>query len=95
MPSSEGFVQGYNAQAAVDVESHWVVENHLSQCANDQREIETPAPCPPNADAVTTMAHRLSRDCARDRLRGQGHLCQTKIYRGDGVWVCQSKSRFD
>ena len=31
MPSSEGFVQGYNAQAAVDVESHWVVENHLSQ----------------------------------------------------------------
>ena len=117
MPSSEGFVQGYNAQAAVDVESHWVVENHLSQCANDQREIEstltglervesqlgkaenlladagyfsaanvdhcegaeivpyisdhreqhnlpwderfeTPAPCPPNADAVTTMAHR-------------------------------------
>ena len=129
MPSSEGFVQGYNAQAAVDVESHLVVENHLSQCANDQREIEstltglervesqlgkvenlladagyfsaanvdhcegaeivpyisdhreqhnlpwnerfeTPAPCPPNADAVTTMAHRLSRDCARDRLRG-------------------------
>ena len=118
MPSSEGFVQGYNAQAAVDVESHLVVENHLSQCANDQREIEptltglervesqlgkaenlladagyfsaanvdhcegaeivpyisdhrephnlpwderfeTPAPCPPNADAVTTMAHRL------------------------------------
>ena len=118
MPSSEGFVQGYHAQAAVDVESHWVVENHLSQCANDQREIEstltglervesqlgkaenlladagyfsaanvdrcegaeivpylsdhrephnlpwderfeTPAPCPPNADAVTSMAHRL------------------------------------
>ena len=41
MPSSEGFVQGYNAQAAVDVESHWVVENHLSQCTNDQREIKS------------------------------------------------------
>ena len=41
MPSSEGFVQGYNAQAAVDVGSHWVVENHLSQCANDPREIES------------------------------------------------------
>ena len=27
-------------QAAVDVESHWVVEHHLSQCAHDQREIE-------------------------------------------------------
>ena len=54
-----------------------------------EERFETPAPCPPNADAVTAMAHRLSRDCARDRLRGQGHLCQTKIYRGDGVWHCE------
>ena len=29
------------------------------------------------------------RDCARDRLRGPGHLCQTKIYRGEGVWHCE------
>jgi len=118
MRSSEGFVQGYNAQAAVDIDSHLIVENHLTQQPNDQQEIEptlkrlkeieahvgkveglladagyfsadnvkrceaakvvpyisdhrerhnqtwderfkTPSPCPPDADAVTMMAHRL------------------------------------
>jgi len=28
MPSAEGFVQAYNAQAAVDIDSHLIVENH-------------------------------------------------------------------
>ena len=40
MPSSEGFVQGYNAQAAVDIESHLIVENHLTQQSNDKQEVE-------------------------------------------------------
>jgi len=40
MPSSEGFVQGYNAQAAVDIGSHLIVENHLTQQPNDKQEIE-------------------------------------------------------
>jgi len=40
MPSSEGFVQGYNAQAAVDIESHLIVENHITQQSNDKLEIE-------------------------------------------------------
>ncbi len=40
MPSSEGFVQGYNAQAAVDIESHLIVENHITQQTNDKQEIE-------------------------------------------------------
>ncbi len=40
MPSSEGFVQGYNAQAAVDIESHLIVENHLTQQPNDKLEVE-------------------------------------------------------
>ena len=35
-----GFVQGYNAQAMVDHESHLVVGNHVSQAANDKREVE-------------------------------------------------------
>ena len=118
MPSSEGFVQAYNAQAAVDIDSHLIVENHITQQSNDKREVEPtlkglkeveaqlgkadglladagyfsadnvtrcedseitayisdyrerhnlswderfkmPPPCPPNADAVTAMAHRL------------------------------------
>ena len=40
MPSSEGFVQAYNAQAAVDTGSHLILENHVTQQPNDKREIE-------------------------------------------------------
>jgi transposase len=39
MPSSEGFVQGYNAQAGVDIDSHLIVENHLTQQTNDKQEV--------------------------------------------------------
>ena len=40
MPSSEGFVQAYNAQAAVDIDSHLIVENHITQQPNDKQEVE-------------------------------------------------------
>ncbi len=40
MPSAHGFVQAYNAQAAVDTDSHLIVENHLTQNSNDKQEIE-------------------------------------------------------
>jgi len=40
MPSSEGFVQAYNAQAAVDIDSHLIVENHITQQPNDKQQIE-------------------------------------------------------
>ncbi|MFQ5758014.1 MAG: IS1182 family transposase [Acidiferrobacterales bacterium] len=118
MPSTEGFVQAYNAQAAVDIDSHLIVTQHLTQKPNDKQEIEpalqrlhevedrlgqadslladagyfsednvqrcaaeeitpyisdsrephnlaleerlqSPPPCPEDADAVTAMAHRL------------------------------------
>jgi len=119
--SSEGFVRAYNEQAAVDIDSYLIVENHLTQQSNDKQEVEptlkglkgneavlgkaeglladagyfsadnvahcedaqmtpyisdhrerhnlawderfkVPPPCPKEADAVTTMAHRL-RTC--------------------------------
>ena len=40
MPSSQGFVQAYNAQAGVDIDSHLIIANHLSQKANDKQEME-------------------------------------------------------
>jgi len=40
MPSSEGFVQAYNAQAAVDIDSHLIVQNHITQQSNDKQEVE-------------------------------------------------------
>ena len=37
--SGGGFEQAYNAQASVDVDSMLIVENHLTQCANDKLEL--------------------------------------------------------
>jgi IS5 family transposase len=40
MPSSDkGFMQAYNAQAAVDVDTMLIVESHVSQAPNDKKEI--------------------------------------------------------
>jgi len=39
MPSHEGFVQAYNAQAGVDADTHLIVERHLSQQPNDKQEV--------------------------------------------------------
>jgi len=38
--SGGGFEQSYNAQACVDVDSMLIVENHITQNANDKKEIE-------------------------------------------------------
>ena len=41
VPSSGGgFEQGYNAQAAVDIDTHLIVARHVTQHANDKQEIE-------------------------------------------------------
>lgn len=40
MPSKGGFEQAFNAQLGVDIASHLVVESHVSQAANDFREVE-------------------------------------------------------
>ena len=41
MPGSKGdFIQGYNAQAVVEQDSHLVVAAHVSQAANDKQEME-------------------------------------------------------
>ncbi len=39
MPSSEGFVQGFNAQAAVDNGSHLIVAGHVTDSCNDKQQI--------------------------------------------------------
>ena len=39
MPSKNGFEQAYNSQACVDIETHMVVENHVTQACNDKLEI--------------------------------------------------------
>jgi hypothetical protein len=39
MPSTHGFVQGYNAQAAVDIESQLIVHTHVTQATNDKQQL--------------------------------------------------------
>ena len=55
MASSQGFVQGYNAQAAVDVDTHLVVGGHVSDKANDKQEM---APALERLDAVQEVVGR-------------------------------------
>ena len=40
MPSADSFVQGYNAQAAVDVDSMLVIATTLTQHTNDKQQVE-------------------------------------------------------
>ena len=41
MPGADGeFIQGYNAQAVVEQDSHMVVAKHVSQATNDKQEME-------------------------------------------------------
>jgi hypothetical protein len=50
MPTaSGGFEQTYNAQAGVDVDTHLIVEQHLTQHTNDQQEV---APAVANLQAL-------------------------------------------
>jgi transposase len=39
MQSTQGFVQGYNAQAAVDIESQLIVHTHVTQATNDKQQL--------------------------------------------------------
>ena len=60
MPSADkGFVQSYNAQAAVDVDTMCIVESHITQATNDKQEITTTLASlnmlPENLGKVDTM----------------------------------------
>lgn len=62
MPSSEGFIQGYNGQAAVDVESHLIVENHLTQQSNDKQEVKPTLDALKNIEDVVGKVDSLLAD---------------------------------
>jgi len=76
MPSSEGFVQAYNAQAVVDIDSHLIVENHLSQQSNDKREVE------PALGRLAGMEGRLGKP--------EGLLTDAGYFSEDNVKRCQA-----
>lgn len=76
MPSSEGFVQAYNAQAAVDIDSHLVVENHISQQPNDKQEIE------PALERLNEVEGSLGKP--------EGLLADAGYFSADNVQHCEA-----
>ena len=74
MPSSEGFVQAYNAQAAVDLDSHLIVENHITQQTNDKQQIE------PALEHLNEMADSLGKP--------EGLLADAGYFSEDNVNRC-------
>jgi transposase len=76
MPSAEGFVQAYNAQAGVDIDSHLIVENHLTQQPNDKREVE------PALDRLNEMEDELGKP--------EGLLADAGYFSADNVRRCEA-----
>ncbi len=66
MPTSAGgFEQAYNAQAAVDLDTHLIVGNHLSQKPNDKREMA------PALEGLARLPEELGR--VENALGDTGH----------------------
>ena len=76
MPSAEGFVQAYNAQAGVDIDSHLIVENHLTQQPNDKQEVE------PALDRLKEM-----QDCLG---KPEGLLADAGYFSEDNAKRCEA-----
>ena len=76
MPSSEGFVQAYNAQAAVDIDTHLIVENHITQQPNDKQEVE------PTLKRLNAVEDRLGKP--------EGLLADAGYFSEDNVKRCQA-----
>lgn len=76
MPSAEGFVQAYNAQAAVAIDSHLIVGNHLSQQPNDKQEIA------PALERLNAVESRLGKP--------EGLLADAGYFSADNVQRCEA-----
>ena len=93
MPSSEGFVQGYNAQAAVDIDSHVIVAEHVSDHTNDKQEVAPALRCLDERqdlglDVVGLDAAGVAGRCGlfqrreRQALRGRGNRAVHRTWSG-------------
>ena len=69
--SSGGFEQAYNAQAGVDVETHLIVEQHVTQHTNDKQEIE------PALEAIANLPKELGE--AENLLADTGYFSEANV----------------
>jgi len=72
MPTSGGgFEQAYNAQAGVDVETHLIVEQHVTQHTNDKQEIE------PALEAIGDLPAALGK--VKKLLADTGYFSEANV----------------
>jgi len=72
MPTaSGGFEQAYNAQAGVDVKTHLIVEQHVTQHTNDKQEIE------PALAAIANLPQELGE--AENLLADTGYFSEANV----------------
>jgi hypothetical protein len=77
MPSSSGgFDQCYNAQAAVDVDSMIIVENHVTQQSNDKLELV------PAVENLSSLPDRLG--AVDSLLADAGYFSQSNVEKCEG-----------
>lgn len=77
MPSSSGgFEQAYNAQAAVDVDSMLIVENHITQQSNDKLELV------PAVESLSSLPGSLGS--VDSLLADAGYFSQNNVERCEG-----------
>ena len=87
MPSTEGFVQGYNAQAAVDVDSHIVVTNHVTDHCNDKQEV-----APTLQQKHATACAVLWLDALPDAVgKPEGLLADAGYFSQENVARCEAE----
>ena len=68
---SGGFEQAYNAQAGVDVNTHIIVEQHVTQHTNEKQEIEP---------ALATIGHLpKALGGAENLLADTGYFSETNV----------------
>lgn len=78
MPSSGGgFEQGYNAQAGVDVDTHLIVEQHVTQHTNDKQEIE------PALQNIAALPEELGE--VENMLADTGYFSEANVERCNKV----------
>jgi transposase len=71
MPSAQGFVQGYNAQAAVDVDTMLVLATTVTQAPNDKQQLE------PMLDELGALPDALGT--AETLLADNGYFSQDNV----------------
>jgi transposase len=71
MPSAQGFVQGYNAQAAVDVDTMLVLATTVTQALNDQQQVK------PMLDELDALPETLGT--SETLLADNGYFSQDNV----------------